>query len=309
MSAQAIDRLVETGLVSEDVPLAPLVTYRVGGHARYFAEVLDLQSLIEVAETLRSDPRPVLVLGRGSNVVVSDQGFVGLVIRLAGEFIGAAVHQDGSVHAGGGAPLPAVARLAARADRGGLEFLVGIPGTVGGAVRQNAGCHGSEMVDVLAWVELVDLSSCQVVRRDPSELELGYRRSNLRQTHVVTSVGLRTTARPRRESEHLMREITTWRRLHQPGGTHNAGSVFKNPEGDAAGRIIDELGLKGFRVGRVAVSEKHANFFVAEEGATAQEVFELVTAVREKVRAASGVDLVPEIGFVGDFSEGIPDDA
>ena len=197
--------------------------------------------------------------------------------------------------------LPTLARYSVKQDRAGLEFLVGIPGSVGGAVRMNAGCHGSEIADVIDSAEVVDLRSGSTARRTAPALELAYRSSNLHDHEAVASAVFLSTPGSRLEGEERMREVTRWRREHQPGGTRNAGSVFKNPPGDAAGRIIDELGLKGLRVGRVAVSRRHANFFEADRGASAQEVYELVHSVQEKVLAATGILLEQEIRFVGSF--------
>jgi UDP-N-acetylmuramate dehydrogenase len=294
------EELERAGVVRAAVPLAALTTYKLGGPARWLAEVDDEAQLEAVAEALRREPLPVLVLGRGSNVVVSDSGFPGLVLRLGGSF--AEVQVAGElVRAGGAVPLPKLARSAVAAGRLGLEFYVGIPGSVGGAVRQNAGCFGSETKDVLVTAAVLDLTDGTRTSKGPGELQLSYRHSNLAAGEVVLQAIFRTRAGDRGEGEERMREITRWRREHQPGGTLNAGSVFKNPPGDAAGRIIDQLGLKGLRVGGAAVSEKHANFFVASAGTPAADVWKLVQEVRRRVAEATGIVLEPEIQFVGDF--------
>ncbi len=284
------------------VPLAPLTTYKVGGPAEWFAEPGtedDLRALLEAAAAAGV---PHVVLGRGSNVVVSDEGFAGLVIHLAGDFTRITVDEDGSVAAGAAATLPRVARAAVEAGRAGLEFLVGIPGSVGGAVRMNAGCFGS---DTAAW-----LVSARVLGEDaavreagPADLDMGYRHTNLTDTDVVLSAQFRTVPGAVAEGKQKLLDITRWRRTHQPGGTLNAGSVFKNPEGDTAGRIIDSLGLKGLRIGDVSVSPRHANFFEAGSGADARSVHALVSEVRRRVLAATGVDLEPEVRFVGRFGD------
>ena len=181
----------------------------------------------------------------------------------------------------------------------GLEFFVGVPGSVGGAVRQNAGCFGVETRDRLISASLVDLRTGRRFRAGPDDLDMSYRHSNVERHHLVESARFRTQSGEPQESLRLIREITRWRRDNQPGGTLNAGSVFKNPEGTSAGKIIDELGLKGFRVGDVAVSEKHANFFVAGPAATAADIKALVGAVKDRVLAETGTILEPEIQFVG----------
>ena len=288
--------------VQRSVSLAPLTTYKLGGRAAWFVEVDDDGHLDDV---LRSLPPGVemLVLGRGSNLLVADSGFRGLVVRLGGAFLGAKGENDGTVVAGGAAPLPRVARTAAEAGRCGLEFYAGIPGTVGGAVTMNAGGHGSDTAERLISAVVVNRTTLQRSVRTAEELSLSYRHSNLGPNDLVTSARFSTSPCARAAAEAHIREITRWRKRHQPGGTFNAGSVFKNPPGDAAGRLIDAAGLKGLRCGGVAVSDMHANFFTADEDAVAQDVWDLVSAVRTRVFAAEGVWLDPEIRFVGVFEE------
>jgi UDP-N-acetylmuramate dehydrogenase len=199
--------------------------------------------------------------------------------------------------------LPKLARFAAASDRGGLEFFVGIPGSVGGAVRMNAGGHGSDTATWLVEATVINRRSLTTARLSPVELDLAYRHSNLGDDEVVLGARFRTIEQPRVEGEEIIREVTRWRKEHQPGGTLNAGSVFKNPKGDSAGRVIDSLGLKGYRRGAVAVSAVHANFFVADDGATAQDVWDLVHAIRHRVGEETGVWLEPELRFVGQFED------
>jgi UDP-N-acetylmuramate dehydrogenase len=295
----SLEVLERKGLVKSDYPLAGTTTYKFGGPAAWYAEVGSLDGLTTV---LSATDLPCLVIGRGSNMVISDAGYPGLVVRLVGEFNEVDV-ADGVASAGAGVALPRLARSCAAADRGGLEFFVGIPGSVGGAVVMNAGGHGSDTAEWLIEALVLDLLTGRVKQDDATGLELSYRHSRLQSNHIVLSARFRTIARPKEESEALMREITTWRKQYQPGGTLNAGSVFKNPPGDAAGRIIDELGLKGLRVGGVAISDRHANFFVADASARAQDVFDLVHRVQQVVAEQTGVVLQPEVRFVGDFGE------
>ncbi len=285
-------------LVRPDVSLGPYTTYKAGGPARLFAEVStrgELEAL--VASGLTRDER-VLVLGRGSNLVVADSGFDGIVVRLTGEFSSARV--DGlEVSAGGAMPLPRLARLAVAEGVVGLEFYVGVPGSVGGAVRQNAGCFGVETRDRLVTAELVDLDSGRTRVRTAEDLDLAYRHSNVAPQEIVVSAVFLGEQGDVSRGKEKMREITRWRKEHQPGGTLNAGSVFKNPTGMTAGQLIDELGLKGTRIGDVAVSEKHANFFVAGPDATASDIHRLVRLVKDTVFERTGTILEPEIQFVG----------
>lgn len=290
--------LIDAGLIRENVPLGPMTTYKAGGPARYFAGVGTVAELESLAASGVTADRDVLVLGRGSNLVVADTGFDGLVVHLSGEFT--TVEVDGTlVDAGGAAPLARVARTAVDAGVLGLEFFVGVPGSVGGAVRQNAGCFGVETVDRLVYADLVDLRTGLGARREGSELDLSYRHSNVTPTQVVVRARFRGEAGDIEVGRARMREITRWRKDNQPGGTLNAGSVFKNPGEKSAGEIIDELGLKGTRVGAVAVSDKHANFFVAGPGATSQDIRQLVAVVKDAVFEATGTILEPEIQFVG----------
>jgi UDP-N-acetylmuramate dehydrogenase len=288
--------------VERDVVLSSLTSYRLGGSAAWFVEVLDDDHLDAVIRSLPAD-LDVLVLGKGSNLLVADDGYHGLVIRLGGAFLDIAVAPDGSVRAGGAVPLPRLARAGAEAGRCGLEFYAGIPGSVGGAVMMNAGGHGSDTAQCLIDATVVDLASGDRSERTPADLALGYRSSNLRPGQIVTAARFATSPCSATEAGTRIREITRWRREHQPGGTFNAGSVFRNPDGDAAGRLIDEAGLKGLRRGGVAVSEIHANFFTADEDATSQDVWDLVWAVRRLVGESTGVWLVPEIRFAGAFDE------
>ncbi len=296
-------QLVESGLVRTNVPLHLTTTYKLGGPAELMAEINRMADLDLIAQALAVDPRPVLVVGRGSNLVISDRGFGGLVVRLGAAF--SRIEISEMVRAGGGAGMPQVARAATKAGRLGLEFLVGIPGSVGGGVRQNAGCFEQEMVDVITSAAIYDLGNGRLRSADKSGLDLSYRHSAVGPLEVV--IGATFGAEPGEPAvgEERIRTITRWRRDNQPGGTLNAGSVFKNPPGDSAGRIIDSVGLKGLTVGGAAVSERHANFFVAMPGARAVDVYRLVWEVAARVEDATGIVLETEIQFAGDF-EGDP---
>lgn len=284
--------------VETDIPVGPLTTYKLGGPASFYAEVADRDQLDGVLEAWRGSGLPLLVLGRGSNLVVADEGIDALVLRLAGEFAKVEM-QPQAVRAGAGVRLPQLARAAVSEGRLGLEFYVGIPGSVGGAVRQNAGGHGRETRDVLVDATVLDATRGMVDVRRVGDLDLSYRHSSVGSSDVVIEARFDFEPGDPAQGETLMREVTRWRKEHQPGGTYNAGSVFKNPPGDSAGRIIDSLGLKGTRVGDVAVSEKHANFFVAGPAATASDLYRLVFEVQRLVAARTGVQLEPEIQFEG----------
>lgn len=285
-------------LVKENVSLGPLTTYKAGGPAALFADVSTIDELEALVDSGLTRERRILVLGRGSNLVVADSGFDGLVVKLGGEFATATITGD-SVAAGGAMPLPKLARQAVADGLLGLEFFVGVPGSVGGAVRQNAGCFGVETRDRLLTARLIDLESGVSEERSAADLALSYRHSNVASNEIVVSATFEGHRGEAAAGKEKMREITRWRKEHQPGGTLNAGSVFKNPGGVAAGELIDDLGLKGMSVGEVSVSEKHANFFVAGPGATADDIYRLVHLVKDTVFELTGTMLEPEIQFVG----------
>lgn len=296
--SSAIEVLVAGGVVVEDVPLGPLTTYKSGGPARYMLEAEDVSDLVALAESGVILELPILVIGRGSNLVVADTGFAGLVIRLGPGF--ARVEVDGMrVVAGGSAPLAQVARASVGAGLTGLEFFIGVPGSVGGAVRQNAGCFGTETRDRLVTATVLDLNDGAVASLGPDQLDMSYRHSNITPTRIVLEASFEGSPGDEESGRAELRRITRWRRDHQPGGTFNAGSVFKNPPGATAGEIIDTLGLKGLSVGDVSVSTKHANFFVAGPAATSEDIRSLVELVKDRVATATGTILETEIQFVG----------
>jgi UDP-N-acetylmuramate dehydrogenase len=294
--------LVAAGIVEEAVLLGPLTTYKFGGPARWFVRANDAATVATAIEAARSDLVPYVALGRGSNLVVSDDGFPGLVIQPGGELATMSIDESGTVAAGAAMPLPRLARACAKEGRGGLEFLVAVPGSVGGAVRMNAGCHGSETGD---WLLRVDIYRPDhgVITLERTDMEMSYRQNSLPLEDTILSAQFRTEARPPEESEEIMRAITQWRKESQPGGTLNAGSVFKNPEGTSAGWLVDSLGLKDMAIGGARVSPRHANFFEAGPDASAQDVYDLVWEVRRRVAAETGVVLEPEIRFIGEFVE------
>jgi UDP-N-acetylmuramate dehydrogenase len=280
-----------------DVPIGPLTTYRVGGPAALLTEIDNEDDLGVVAGAVASTGVPVLLIGRGSNLLVADAGFAGLAVTLGGVFAQMELAAT-RVRAGGAVSLPVLARRTAGAGLTGLEWAVGVPGSVGGAVRMNAGGHGSDISHTLVGCRIVDLSAGddrEVAKRD---LALGYRRSKVTSNDVVLDATFSLTGGDRAASEAQIADIVRWRREHQPGGS-NAGSVFTNPVDESAGRLIDAAGLKGHRVGSAHVSEKHANFFQADEGGSADDVVALIEEVQRMVEQRMGVRLEPELRLVG----------
>jgi UDP-N-acetylmuramate dehydrogenase len=284
--------------VRHDVATGPLTTYGAGGPARLAITVRDDDELAEVARAVAADPTvPVLVIGLGSNLLVCDDGFDGLVVVLGPSF--ADIEIDGTrVRAGARAKLPVVARQTAGAGLTGFEWAAGVPGSIGGAVRMNAGVPDADMADALTRVRVVDLASGEDGVVAASQLSLAYRSSSIRPDQVVVWAELELAPGDPAVARAAIKEKTQWRRDHQPGG-RNAGSVFTNPDGTSAGRLIDEAGCKGLRIGSAEVSTKHANFIQSDEGGRAQDIWDLMVEVRRRVHEATGVDLHPETCLVG----------
>ena len=291
------------GHIVAGVEIGSLTTYKLGGRARWFCEPGSVGMVRDVVTAASERGVDILVLGRGSNVVVSDRGYEGLVVRLTGDFRDVRVDRDaGLVTAGAAVALPVLARRVAREGLGSLEFYVGIPGSVGGAVVMNAGFYGTETSDVLTSATILDRRSGSVGEPAAGDLGFAYRTSNVTEDYLVLGAAFAVRRRTVADISALMREAIRWRRDNQPGGTLNAGSIFRNPPGDAAGRIIDSLGLKGMRRGGAHVSHRHANFFVADSGTRAQDVYDLVAAVHRLVHERTGILLEPEVRFVGRFT-------
>jgi len=299
--AEAILRAACGDRVRRSFSMAPLTTFRIWGPAALYLEPESDPDLVAAGEALAASGLPFIVIGKGSNLLVSDEGFPGLVLRLGRGYRWAA--RDGNrLRAGGSMPLPALSGVALRHGLAGLAFGVAIPATVGGAVRMNAGAHGHSMADVVTSVEVLHLRD----GRSESIADAGfsYRRSTLPEDAVVT--GLTVTLEPG-DPVSIRAEMDAardWRRRTQPLAEPNCGSVFKNPPGDHAARLIEAAGLKGRRVGGAQVSTKHANFIVAEPGARAGDVLTLIHVLQDAVEADAGVRLEPEVHLVGAFDGG-----
>jgi UDP-N-acetylmuramate dehydrogenase len=284
-------------ILEEDVPLGPLTTYRVGGRAALFARLESDADLVAAAAVARERDVPVLVVGKGSNLLVADAGFPGLAVVLGDGF--AEVTIEGStVRAGGACALPVLARRTAAAGLTGLEWAVGVPGSVGGGVRMNAGGHGSDIAARLARVRVFDLATGDDGVVQTADLDLGYRSSAIRPSQVVVWAELDAERGDAAAAAEEIAEIVRWRRENQPGG-QNAGSVFTNPDGDSAGRLVDAAGCKGVRIGTAEVSTKHANFIQADPDGSADDVLAVIREVQRRVHDAFGVDLHPEVRLVG----------
>jgi UDP-N-acetylmuramate dehydrogenase len=288
--------------VERDYPLARLTTVRTGGPGDFYARPDSVERLVELLTWADADEIAVGVVGSGSNLLIADAGFRGLVMKLDGAL--ATIEQDGDrLVCGGGARLPQAAARAARAGLSGLEFGVNIPGTVGGAVKMNANAYGGDLARVLDWVEVA--TSQGIARRDPAGLGFSYRRSDLGPREIVAraSFGL-STADPESVKATLA-AMRAARRAAQPSGIKTFGSTFKNPdderaEGRSAGVLLDQAGCRGLAVGGARFSEKHANFVENTGDATTADVIALMAEGRRRVRERFGLELEPEVQLLGE---------
>lgn len=309
--------------IKENVALADHTVYKIGGPARFYVEVQNPEDLKEAVGFAKENNIPFFVLGAGSNVLISDSGFHGLVIRLSD----GVVKMDGDeVSAGASLMMAQVVAKTAQAELAGFEWAMGVPGTIGGSVRGNAGCFGGEMKDVIQSVHFFDTKEEKFREFTNEECEFGYRHSIFKQHSewIIVRVVLRLRKGDPKQIQEEIKRISLERSQKQDIGTKSCGCIFKNVawarkdidkktilsrfpdiprsgtvDGIPVSYLIGEAGLKGFRVGRVVVSAKHANFFVNEGGATAEEVAILIAIVKEKVRQKFGIWLEEEIQYVG----------
>lgn len=289
-------------IAQPDFPLARLTTVRTGGAADWFARPRDETELAELLRWAESEGLAVGVIGSGSNLLVADDGFRGLALKLDGDL--ATIERDGErVLCGGGARLPSAAAKAASWGLSGLEFGINIPGTAGGAVRMNANAYGGRLAEVLEWVEVVTAAGSE--RRPPQRLGFSYRRSNLRPGEVVARASFRLRPDDPEAIRATLAEMRRRRREAQPSGIKTFGSTFKNPddpraEGRTAGQLLDAAGCRGLRVGGARFAEKHANFVENHDGATTADVLELMAAGRRRVHERFGIVLEPEVQVLGE---------
>jgi UDP-N-acetylmuramate dehydrogenase len=284
-------------IVRENVPLSGRTTLRIGGPARFFVEVHDAGALAALLDASRAEELPVLPLGKGSNLLVPDAGFPGVVFTLAGDFLATRIEPP-DVVAGGGVSLMSLAMATQKAGLSGLENLSGIPSSLGAAVRINAGSYGSEIFEVLVAVDLVSTRGERRTVPAP-EIPHGYRWTALLETDdVVSGAALRLVPKPAEQIAARIDEVTAKRKGALPKQP-NAGSIFKNPPGLFAGKLLEECGLKGRRIGGAEISPVHANVIVNLGGATAVDVMALMDEMKGAVKEKFGIELVPEIKVVG----------
>jgi len=288
-------RLSDSSRLSENEPLGKKTTYGVGGTADIWVEVGCVEDLAEILSWRHARGVPFRVLGAGSNVLVSDLGVRGVVVRLTGDVFRSIRHESGEVVAGGAVPLVRLLDWAETESLTGVEFLEGVPGGVGGIVRMNGGAYGHEVAERLSWIRGLkhDGSECTL---QASALEWGYRGCEALDSMVIAEVGLRLEAGRREEISEARRRIAEKRAWMR--GLRCSGAVFRNPPGQYAGQIVENLGLKGCRIGGAHVYERHGNFVVADKGATASDVLALIQLVRAEVRDRAGIELTREVLFL-----------
>src|SRR5260221_7525348 len=285
--------------VREKEPLDSRTSFGIGGPADFFVEPGRAEAIEKVIEGSRARGVPYFLLGAGTNLLIADAGIEGLVVRV----VTRDHHIDGTrITAAAGLKMMRLARIAADANLRGFEFAIGVPGSVGGAVYQNAGCWGKEMREVL--VEACGFMPASGEKKwTPADLKFGYRTSALRAGDLKGGFGVEATIQLQRgdgeEAKAQMAKLTRERNETQPIKTKNCGSVFKNPPGDSAGRLVQAAGLKGLREGKAVISELHGNFIVNEGGATAADVAKLIERARAEVKRRFNADLEPEVEMVG----------
>ncbi len=279
-------------------PMARHVSWRAGGRAARLYQPADTEDLGCFLSSLPAS-EPILFVGLGSNLLVRDGGFAGTVVLLHAAKLHAELRGE-LIYAHAGVAAPKVARFAALQQRAGAEFLAGIPGTVGGALAMNAGCYGGETWDIVELVETIDRHG-RVFTREKREFDIGYRHCASRREEWFVAAYFRLLDGEADASRARIKELLARRIASQPLSLPNAGSVFRNPPGDHAARLIEACGLKGLAIGGARVSEKHANFIVNPQGkAHASDIEVLIQTVREKVRGETGIDLIPEVRIVGE---------
>ena len=317
MNINNIRKIIRAGRILEQEPMSRHTSFRVGGPARYFITPANKKELSGLLRYLNGNGLPYFILGNGSNLLVSDRGYEGTVIDLGKndgtEFtlLGIDDGTDPSTEgkegeilfdAGAGCLMSAIGSFAKRFGAAGFEALSGIPGCIGGACIMNAGAYGSEMKEVLHSVEVVTPKG-EILQLPASELDLGYRHSNLQDRgYVVARAVLSLRKGDPEEIGRAMEDFTRRRKEKQPLEYPSAGSTFKRPEGAFAGQLIEEAGLRGYRIGGAAVSEKHCGFLINQDQATADDIYRLIGYVQEKVFEHSGIRLEPEVRMLGQFA-------
>ena len=280
-----------------DEPLSKHNYFGIGGNAAAYFEVSTPDELAYVAQLKKRRNMPIAIIGRGSNLLVNDAGYPGIVIRLVGEFNRLDFNQN-RVGVGAGVSLPRLSKIAASHGLSGVEFALGIPGSVGGALIMNAGAWGSSFGDLVERVQVMT-DEGELIDLNRDDAQFSYRHSGLKAYFCVTGATLNLTPSEVEEVDNLMQDLYNQKITSQPFAEENAGCMFKNPPGHSAGKLIDECGLKGHRIGGAEVSKIHGNFILNLDNATAHDVLSLVRHIQDHVKRERGVDLEMEVQLLG----------
>ena len=286
--------------MSKNILLAPYTTFKIGGRAKYFCEARNSEDIITAITMAKKEDLPFFILGNGSNILVSDNGFEGLVIKFS---IFNFQFSNNKITADAGVLLSKLVDESVKLGLTGLEWAAGIPGTVGGAVRGNAGAFGSSIVDIVKEIKVLDIGTSQVQILNNKDCKFGYRDSVFKHNKnlILLSVELELKKGDKERSREMIREYLKKRQETQPLEFMSAGCIFKNPAGRSAGYLIEQCGLKGKKINGAMISEKHANFIINTGGAKAEDVINLINLCKEKVKEKFGVKLEEEIEYLGEF--------
>ncbi|MEO0094531.1 MAG: UDP-N-acetylmuramate dehydrogenase [candidate division WOR-3 bacterium] len=281
--------------VLTDEPLSNYTSFRIGGDARYLIKVYNQSALIELMKVIENKRLNYLTLGEGTNILFRDRGFDGVIIKLMGKF--RRIKNNGNIFfCGGGALIKNFVNKAMEKGYTGMEFLAGIPGSIGGAIKGNAGAFGRSISDILCWINIFEPGSeIRIMQRE--EIKFDYRYSDIADNAIILEAEFRLKKGERGVIKRKINEFLKIRKQKQPRGA-SAGSFFKNPKPLSAGRLIDECGLKGLRVGDAIISKKHANFIINLGKASAQDVIRIMNVVKRRVKELKGIDLEPEVRIV-----------
>ena len=297
---ERLKNIVKKGTVEENVPMSQYSSFKTGGNADYFVSPGDGEEIRLVIEESKNENMPYIVIGNGSNIVVSDKGIRGVVIRI-GPQMSQITQNDGEFISQAGALLSAVSYKAYEAGYKGFEFASGIPGSFGGAVCMNAGAYGGELKDVIKWVKVIDEKG-QIRALSNEEMNFGYRKSIVTEKGYIVIEGCISLEKGNKEEiKDLMSDLNGRRRDKQPLNYPSAGSTFKRPEGYFAGKLIEDCGLKGYTVGGAMVSEKHAGFVVNKGEATTEDILTVIRHCQKEVKERFGIELETEVKIIGEF--------
>jgi UDP-N-acetylmuramate dehydrogenase len=288
------------GSVLINEPMKNHTSFKTGGNAHVMLLAQSARDITEAVKFCGENAVPLLLMGNGTNLLIADSGFNGLVIKIADKMSGVRLNSAGEIEAGAGLLLSELSHFALKHSLAGLEFASGIPGSAGGAVYMNAGAYGGEIKDVLVWADV--LLNGEVKRFSVSDLALGYRSSILQKNGgIVINAAFKPLPSNYFEIDSKMKELNAKRREKQPLNKPSAGSAFKRPKGHYAGKLIADCGLAGYRIGGAAVSEKHCGFIVNEGDASSYDIYALINYVKKTVFEKFGVALEPEVKFAGVF--------